>query len=85
MANSKIEERKIKLTIILSGRSEGQDAISFASGYGPTFGSGKDLFISSDSNINKTSYSNKTSYDLNNYLDGSRNFQTVEIEIFQVI
>lgn len=30
LANSKIEERKIKLTIILSGRSEGQDAISFA-------------------------------------------------------
>ena len=30
LANTKIEERKIKLTIILSGRSEGQDAISFA-------------------------------------------------------
>ena len=68
--------------------------------YGPTFGGGHDIYISSDSNINKTSMSNLGytyqppshlsyfQYDSNearSFLAGSRSFSTSEIEVFQVI
>ena len=61
--------------------------------YGPTFGSGNDIYISSGSNANQTSYSNfGSSYYHADYqngtvkgqsiLAGSYNFQTLEIEVF---
>jgi len=65
-------------------------AIYHGSSYGPLFGSGNDLFISNLSNTNSTSYSNcPSSYTNNNisspyYLGDSQNFQTVEVEVFQV-
>ena len=60
--------------------------------YGPTFGGGHDLHISSNSNLNTVSYSNLDSYqfDLYNsgssesksFLAGSYNFKVDEIEVF---
>jgi hypothetical protein len=63
---------------------------------GPTFGQGSDIFVSDKSNINNNSYSNLgLSYELPEnisygysgsyiYLAGSRNWQTVEIEVYQL-
>jgi hypothetical protein len=63
---------------------------------GPIFGRGFDIFVSDKSNINNNSYSNLgNSYQLpedinygydtaNTYLAGSRNWQTVEIEVYQL-
>jgi hypothetical protein len=59
--------------------------------YGPTFGGGHDIYISSNSNQNKDSYNNPYSYILNgnlyesNLLAGEYNFQTVEIETYTII
>ena len=64
---------------------EPQYAICCGSNYGPIFGRGYDLSIVSYSNINQKSYLNNRSYQLNNYLDDSDYFQTIEIEIFHVI
>ena len=64
---------------------EPQNAICCWRNLGPIFGDGCDLVIYFDSNINQHGYSNKKSYELNNYLNGSKHFQTVEIEIFEVI
>jgi len=61
--------------------------------YGPTFGGGGDIHISSDSNLNQASYSNfGYTYKHADYqcgteraksvLAGSYNFQTLEIEVF---
>jgi hypothetical protein len=58
------------------------------SGYGPTFGGGHDLYISSNSNNNSWNYTNTPhSYDTlsNTTLFGSYQFQTNEIEVFKVI
>ena len=62
--------------------------------YGPIFGGGNDIFISDLSNINNQSYSNLgTTYKLNQliqsittpfeFLAGSQNFQTFEIETYK--
>ena len=68
-------------------------AIYCHSSNGPTFGGGADIYISSDSNSNQTSFSN-FGYDYkhadyqngtekaNSILAGSYNFQTLEIEVF---
>ncbi len=71
----------------------GARAIFCHSVYGPTFGGGSDLYISSGSNSNQTSYSNfGNNYKHADYqygttkalsiLAGSYNFQTLEIEVF---
>ena len=63
--------------------------------YGPTFGGGHEIYISNNSNTANTSYSNfGHSYDLKlfsydsteakSFLAGSYNFQTSEIEVFQL-
>jgi hypothetical protein len=68
-------------------------AIVGGSPYGPTFGGGYDIHISSDSNSNQTSYSNfgqtymHADYQFSterakSILAGSKNFQTLEIEVF---
>ena len=69
-----------------------QHAMFDHSSYGPTFGSGHDLHISSDSNSNEASYMNwGYTYELpNGYTSGGSggtwicgyNFQTIEIEVF---
>ena len=62
---------------------------------GPTFGGGHDMHISDNSNTTNESYSNLgCSYDFKlfasgttkaqSYLASSRNFQTSEIEVFQL-
>ncbi len=59
--------------------------------YGPTFGGGHDIYISSNSNQNKDSYNTPSSYKLNGnlyesyLLAGEYNFQTVEIETYTII
>jgi len=59
--------------------------------YGPTFGSGHDIYISNNSNSNTSSYTNfPYSYQTvqnstgltNTFFAGSYNFKTKEIEIF---
>ena len=61
--------------------------------YGPTFGGNYDLHISDNSNINLNSYSNlgnsykhplyaNGSIEAKNFLAGTYNFKTVEIEVF---
>ena len=73
--------------------TNGATAINCTSTYGPTFGGGHDIHISSGSNANQTSYSNfGSSYKHADYqnatdkaktiLAGSYNFQTLEIEVF---
>jgi hypothetical protein len=73
--------------------SIGGYAINCNSTYGPTFGGGFDIHVSSDSNSNQTSYSNfGHTYKHADYqygtekaksiLAGSYNFQTLEIEVF---
>eukprot|EP01080_Neovahlkampfia_damariscottae_P003599 gene3599-6334_t len=61
------------------------------SSYGPTFGSGHDLYICNNSNTTNSSYSNypysyNTPKDFtgtqNTFLAGSYNFKTIEIEVF---
>ncbi len=68
-------------------------AIYCHSSYGPMFGGGHDILITSGSNANQTSYSNFGSHykhadyqfqteKANSILAGSHNFQTLEIEVF---
>jgi hypothetical protein len=64
--------------------------------YGPLFGGGYDICIFDSSNTNNNSYSNfGNSYNLpksvvfgsneaQNYLAGSKNFTTTEIEVFTI-
>ena len=65
-------------------------AIRCHSSYGPTFGGGFDLLVSNNSNANKESYLNSSSYNLpkqGSYTalnNGEREFQTSEIEVYQV-
>lgn len=70
-----------------------QRAIYCDARFGPSFGGGHDISIASDSNCNEESYSNLGfSYQHPGYqvltqkaynvLAGSRNFQTLEIEVF---
>jgi len=72
-----------------------QGSICCYSGYGPVFGNklnNRDLFIASDSNMNRTSYSylgnsfelTGISHDTEFILAGSKNFQTVEIELYRI-
>jgi hypothetical protein len=64
--------------------------------YGPTFGGGHDLHISNCSNTNRSSFVNPASYDfpktihdpsIERFIHGESNFyfNTVEVEVFQVI
>ena len=76
--------------------SNNNGAIYYHTSYGPAFGGagkGSEMYISSDSNINQSSYCNfGSSYKHSDYqfgtektktiLAGSYNFQTVEIEVF---
>ena len=73
--------------------TNGASAIYSNLTYGPTFGGGHDIYISSGSNANQTSYSKfGSSYYHADYqngttkaysiLAGSYNFQTLEIEVF---
>jgi len=65
------------------------------SGYGPTFGGGHDLYICTNSNTSNSSYSNLGhsyslpnhqygSQEIKNYLAGSYNFTTTEIEVYSM-
>ena len=72
--------------------SNGRFAIECHSSYGPSFGGGHDIYISSNSNTNSNSSTNfGSAYKHPDYqpgstiLAGSRNFQTVEIEIYKKI
>ena len=51
--------------------------------YGPTFGSGNDLFIASNANAN-TSSSCNVGHTYHHFLAGSKNFTVSEFEIFLV-
>ena len=71
-----------------------QDSIYCARHYGPTFGGGHDFFISDNSNTTKASsshlgqsydFAQETNSEARSFLTGSSNFQTVEVEVFQVI
>ena len=63
-----------------------QYSIYCLSSYGPTFGGGHDLHISDNSNTNSNSYNNAHSYpNPYGFLDGQSNFQTVEIEVYNII
>ena len=71
-----------------------QHAIYHHSGYGPTFGGGHDLHISSDCHKNLSSYSNlghtyKCPFGYNNdqsknYLAGTHHFEVEDYEVFQL-
>jgi len=73
-----------------------QSAVLHSSSYGPTFGGGHDLYVSSLSNTNRDSYMNLHSYEFLNGKSGNEGgkfivggtdnkFKTVEIEVFQVL
>ena len=73
-----------------------EHAVYHHSSYGPTFGGGYDLHVSSLSNSNRKSYMNLVSYEFPNKIKGieggilivggsDHNFQTDEIEVFQVV
>jgi len=64
-----------------------ENAVYHSSTYGPTFGSGHDLQVSNLSNTNRQSFMKLTSYEFpNGESEGSEiKFQTVEIEVFQVL
>jgi len=73
-----------------------EHAICQGSSYGPTFGGGFDLHVSSLSNTNRGSYMKFHSYEFSNGIRGSEagklivggsdhKFQSVEIEVFQVL
>jgi len=72
----------------INGTPNSQKAIYCNPSYGPTFGGGNDIHISSNSNTNSSSYSKlNNTYKINNghdsnFLTGSRNFTVSEIEIF---
>jgi hypothetical protein len=73
--------------------TSGEDAIHGGSAHGPVFGRGNDIYISSDSNANRTSFSYfgasykhpdypEDTEKANSILAGSYHFQTLEIEVF---
>ena len=72
------------------------NAVEHHSGYGPRFGNGADLYVSDESNKNMNSFVYSLSYDAPNgrmgeaggrFIHGGANFnfQTEEVEVFQVI
>ena len=85
------DNKPIKMIII-----EPQHAIYCRSDYGPTFGSGHDIYIASNSNANATSFSNlgqtykhpqyaQGTPQAQSFLAGSYNFQVNEIEVYAKI
>jgi hypothetical protein len=76
----------IKLNVITGNKY----AVYNKTSYGPTFGGGHDFYVSDLSNTNMNSYNNCPYSYQNNlisspfYLGDSKNFQTVEVEVFQV-
>jgi len=73
-----------------------QNAVCHYSSYGPIFGAGRDLIVSSLSNTNRDSYMGFSSYEFPYRKSGYEGgifilggydhfFQTVEIEVFQVV
>jgi len=78
----------LKLAITVSGY-----ALYDGASYGPTFGSGHDLYISDGSNANTNSYCNSYAYTYPNgnsgysggsFMLGASPFQVAEIEVFLV-
>jgi len=71
-----------------------ENAVCHHLSFGPTFGGGYDLHVSSSSNTNKKSSIDLHSYEFSDEMigregaklivGGSGKFQTVEIEVFQV-
>lgn len=85
-----------KAPIKIGNNTNNKNSIYNASSYGATFGGGHDLYICSNSNTTKSSYSNlghsfklpKYPYgstEAKNFLAGSYNFLTKEIEVFAKI
>jgi hypothetical protein len=70
--------------------SKTQHAVYHVSGYGPTFGGGNDLCVSTNSNSNNSSYTNfpfsytDTTGQGNNTFTGTRNFTASDIEVFKL-
>jgi len=75
---------------------EAQNAVKHVSDYGPTFGGGHDLTVRSLSNTNRESYMKFGFYEFPNGMSGAQGgkfivggsdhkFQSVEIEVFQVL
>ena len=73
-----------------------EKAVFHSSPHGPTFGAGSDLAVSNSSNTNRSSYIKLSSFEYPNGLSGNEGgrfivgcadnwFQTVEIEIFEVL
>ena len=78
-----------KPTLLPLKSTKNQNGILCDSGYGPTFGGGRDLFISSRANANSESFSNLgVSYECppdancETFLAGQRNFVVTELEVF---
>jgi hypothetical protein len=71
--------------------SSGSNAINSVSSYGPTFGSGHNIYVSDGCNANASSYTNigsayvkDTGIAGNQVLAGEYNFTVKEIEIFMI-
>ena len=67
----------------------GKNAIYKDSTHGPTFGSGRDIYIADNANDNENSYNNPSSYKLpeaaqdpTTILAGTRNFSPDDWEVF---
>lgn len=80
----------------LNVKGIGRDAAAHDSGFGPSFGYGTDLCVSSNSNANSESHIRFETYEAPKgqsgmagakfFLGGSDyHFQTVEVEVFEVI
>ena len=67
-----------------------QNTVYHNSGYGPSFGGGHDVHISSNSNSNNSSYTNfpytytDTTGKGHNTFTGSKNFMTSDVEVFKL-
>ena len=84
--NANLPPTKMKINT-----NNNDNAIYDYSEYGPTFGEGYDIHIASNSNASEESYSNiGPTYDKPDdmfdpdFLNGQRNFEVSEIEVFQV-
>ena len=81
--------------LLIPIKAAGTNGIYGSSSYGPAFGGGHDIKISDNSNANSSSYSNlghgydfklyaSGSNEAKSFLAGSYNFQTTDIEVFQL-
>jgi hypothetical protein len=73
-----------------STNNAGVNAMHCNVGYGPTFGSGHDLYICNNANTQAGSYTNfphayaDTTGHGNNTFTGARNFTAADVEVFQI-